>query len=270
MFPDDWEESLPNTPREWVARTSATYNISWIIPIHGSLHIPVRSCYSWIGWKIHGWGGPDIWKEGTRATERDETNAWGFLRSMDGVSIHGTCPPIHGPGGGLHESRATDSKPKSAFYGRLSFVNQMKIHIVFILHFSYSLSFLFFLPSPIHGSGLPHPWIFHFEISHNINKYISVFVSSSSIVPCPLFPCFWPTPLVDFSPYPWMFLHETSNRIDEYVQRSMDGGTPRVACNNFYLVCQVQQVLLFLFRRYTSSSKKKCQDRSYICSKRYT
>ena len=41
MFPDDWEESLPNTPREWVARTSATYNVSWIIPIHGSLHILV-------------------------------------------------------------------------------------------------------------------------------------------------------------------------------------------------------------------------------------
>ena len=51
-----------------------------------------------------------------------------------------------------------------------------------------------------------------------------MFISSSSIVPCPLFPCFWPTPLVDFSPYPWMSLHETSNRIDEYVQRSMDGG----------------------------------------------
>ena len=42
---------------------------------------------------------------------------------------------------------------------------------IFVLDFLYSLSF-FFLPLPIHGSGLPHPWIFHFEISHSVMKYI--------------------------------------------------------------------------------------------------
>lgn len=35
------------------------------------------------GWKIHGWGGPIIWKEGTRATERGGINAWGFLNMLN-------------------------------------------------------------------------------------------------------------------------------------------------------------------------------------------
>ena len=38
-------------------------------------------------------------------------------------------------------------------------------------YFFVFLIFLFFLPSPIHGSD---PWIVHFEISHNMNKCIVV------------------------------------------------------------------------------------------------
>ena len=45
--------------------------------------------------------------------------------------------------GGLHESRATDSISKSPLYVCFSFVCQTKIHINFVLNFSYSLSFLF-------------------------------------------------------------------------------------------------------------------------------
>ena len=59
----------------------------------------------------------------------------------------------------------------SALYVCLSFVCPDENTTIFVLDFSYSLSF-FFLPLPIDGSGLPHPWIFHFEIIHNINKYI--------------------------------------------------------------------------------------------------
>ena len=67
----------------------------------------------------------------------------------------------HAPGS------ATDSTSKSALYVWLSFVCQMKIHIIFVLDFWYSLSFLFF--------SLPHPWIgsttpvdFSFEISQSL------------------------------------------------------------------------------------------------------
>ena len=57
----------------------------------------------------------------------------------------------------------------------LNFVCQMKIHIIFVLNFSYSLSFLFVLPPPSVD-------FFRFEISHNINKLFHP--------PCPLFPFF--------------------------------------------------------------------------------
>ena len=61
----------------------------------------------------------------------------------------------------------------SAVYVWLSFVCQMKIHLFSFLTFR--IPYLsFFLPLQIHGSGLPRPWIFYFEISHNINKYIIV------------------------------------------------------------------------------------------------
>ena len=47
----------------------------------------------------------------------------------------------------------------------------MKIHLFSFLIFR-NPYLSFFLPLPIHGSGLPYPWIFHFEINHNTNKYI--------------------------------------------------------------------------------------------------
>ena len=85
-------------------------------------------------------------------------------------------------GGGLHESRETDSTSKSALYW-LSFVCQMKLLIIFVLSFSNSLDFHFFFLPPSMDRVYPTPWIFHFEISHNIKKYInspSVFISSLS------------------------------------------------------------------------------------------
>ena len=50
----------------------------------------------------------------------------------------------------------------------------------------------------------------------NPTKFMIVlkcFISSLSIVPCPLFSCFWPTPFVDFSTYPWIFLYRTGNSL---------------------------------------------------------
>ena len=54
----------------------------------------------------------------------------------------------------------------SALYVSLNFICQMRMHIIFVLSFSYSLPFLFFFLLPIHKSDLPYPWIFHLEISH--------------------------------------------------------------------------------------------------------
>lgn len=42
---------------------------------------------------------------------------------------------------------------------------------------------------------------------------------------------------IDNIHHPWIFLH-----IDEYLQKSMDGGTPRVACSNVTVpwLCKVR------------------------------
>lgn len=109
-----------------------------------------------------------------------------------------------------------------------------KICIILILDFLHSLSFLF-SPSPIYGSGLPlvdfSPW--------DRPQHLQVFKKPPIIyfipLSCP------PSPLLiqlahptwRFSPRPWIFFHETGNRIDIYVQRYMDEGTQRVACNRF-------------------------------------
>ena len=98
--------------------------------------------YSW--GSVHNVRGGSVW------------NRLGFLNMLNATcgKIHGWGPhpwnmPSHlWTGGGLHESRATDSAPKSALYVWLSFVCHLKIHIIFVLDFSYSLSFLLcFLPT---------------------------------------------------------------------------------------------------------------------------
>lgn len=59
------------------------------------------------------------------------------------------------------------------------------------------LSFFSSFPHPWIGpTRLPHPWIFYLEAQNRPQ----VFVTSLSIVLCPLFPLFWPTPPVDFPP----------------------------------------------------------------------
>ncbi len=82
-----------------------------------------------------------------------------------GYSASWGMPSHQWSGEELHEPHATDSTLKSALCVGFLIVCQMKIHIIFVLNFR--ISYLKnFLPSPIYGSSLPHPWIFHFERSH--------------------------------------------------------------------------------------------------------
>ena len=62
---------------------------AWKVAIHGGQWGPLpwisahtrRSCYSWIGRKIHRWGGPIVWKEGMGGYWEGEINAWGLLNT---------------------------------------------------------------------------------------------------------------------------------------------------------------------------------------------
>ena len=72
---------------------------------------------------------------------------------------------------------------------------------------------------PIHGSMA----IFYPRVACSIFKSPQAFISSLSVAPHPLFPCYWPTHPWIFQPIRGFSSTSTSNRIDEYVQRSIDG-----------------------------------------------
>ena len=70
------------------------------------------------------------------------------------------------------------------------------------------------------------------RMQHKLFKSLQAFISSLSVAPRPLFPCYWPTPTRGFFTLFVDIPPSTSNRIDEYVQRSMNRDYPRVACND--------------------------------------
>lgn len=57
------------------------------------------------------------------------------------------------------------------------------------------------LPS-VHGWGphRPHPWN-HPQCACNMLTSIQWIIPSLLVAPCPLFPCYWPTPLMRFPPH---------------------------------------------------------------------
>ena len=116
--------------------------------------------------------------------------------------------PIHGRGDPTSRVQQTQHL-SSALYTRLSFVCQMEIHIIPVLDFLYSLSSFFSPAPPSMDRDYPPVDFSPRDRSQHLQVFKSpqAFISSLSVAPHPLFPCYWPTPPVDFSPYSWIFLH---------------------------------------------------------------
>lgn len=83
---------------------------------------------------------------------------------------------------------------------------------------------LFFLPPSLPPPLVDFP---RWDKSRNLCMY----KYSKSPNPRPLFPYYRLTSLTEYHPTYGFFSTSTSNKIDKYVQRSRDGGTPRVPCN---------------------------------------
>lgn len=76
----------------------------------------------------------------------------------------------------------------------------------------------------IHGLGLPHPWIYHHGTGRNIYEYVG---GPKRLFHFPMYAL--------GPPHPRIFHHESDNKIDEYLERSMDGGTRRVALQHLFI-----------------------------------
>lgn len=106
----------------------------------------------------------------------------------------------------------------SALHVCLSFVCQIKIHIIFVLYFLYSLSFLF-SPFPPSTDRVYPPSIFHLTTFTRIQECRRVYFIPISKPPLPSFHIIGLSQPWIYHPIRGFFSASTSDRIEEYLQR---------------------------------------------------
>ena len=142
---------------------------SWIIPIHRSLHIrvdPVTRGLSTnrvknprVGWANNMERGDEGYRKGWNKRlgvfEYAERDLW-IDPWMGSSSMEHALPSMDGG-----RTPRVACNRFNIYKRSICLVEFCLSHIIFVLNFSYSFSFLFFF----HRSGLPHAWIFQFDQS---------------------------------------------------------------------------------------------------------
>ena len=154
----------------------------WMVAVTGGSYYPPRGRKSTsrmknprVGWANNIEKGDEGYSTGRykRLESLDYAERDMCIKYMDRVFIHGICPSIHGRGKNS-TSRVQEIEHLRVnhvfFFGCLS----DEKYILFLFLIFVYLILKFFLPSPFHGSGLLHSWIFRFEKSHKIKRYIIV------------------------------------------------------------------------------------------------